>query len=83
MIDELFEKLNGALSVNTLRAYSSDYAHFESWCQQRDINPFSRYRSWTDTPCSFCFKIAIIWLSLYFDFLIENSLANSVAEFSS
>jgi site-specific recombinase XerD len=41
MIDELFEKLNGALSENTLRAYRSDYAHFENWCQQRDINPLA------------------------------------------
>ncbi len=41
MIDELFEKLNGALSENTLRAYRSDYAHFEYWCQQRDIDPLA------------------------------------------
>jgi site-specific recombinase XerD len=41
IIEALFEKLNGALSENTLRAYRSDYAHFEYWCQQRDINPLS------------------------------------------
>ena len=41
MIEELFEKLNGALSENTLRAYRSDYAHFENWCQRQDIDPLS------------------------------------------
>jgi site-specific recombinase XerD len=41
MIEELFEKLNGALSENTIRAYRSDYAHFEHWCQQQDIKPLA------------------------------------------
>ena len=41
MIEELFEKLNGALSENTLRAYRSDYAHFEHWCYPQDINPLA------------------------------------------
>lgn len=40
-VELLFEKLNGALSENTLRAYRSDYAHFENWCQRQDIDPLS------------------------------------------
>ena len=41
IIEALFEKLNGALSENTLRAYRSDYAHFENWCQQQNIDPLA------------------------------------------
>lgn len=41
IIEALFEKLNGALSENTLRAYRSDYAHFEHWCHPQDINPLA------------------------------------------
>ena len=41
MIEELFEKLNGALSENTLRAYRSDYTHFTIWCQEHNVLPLS------------------------------------------
>ena len=41
MIEALFEKLNGALSENTLRAYRSDYKHFTSWCQIKCIEPLA------------------------------------------
>jgi site-specific recombinase XerD len=41
MIDKLFEKLNGALSENTLRAYRSDYKHFDKWCQTKRIEPLA------------------------------------------
>ena len=34
------------------------------WCNGRTFT--------TDTPCSFGFKIAMIWLSLNFEFLIED-----------
>ena len=32
MIDEIFEKFDGAFSENTLRAYRSDFRHYEYWC---------------------------------------------------
>lgn len=32
MIDEIFEKFDGAFSENTLRAYRSDFKQYESWC---------------------------------------------------
>jgi site-specific recombinase XerD len=41
MIEALFEKLNGALSKNTLRAYRSDYTHFTTWCQKQDVEPLA------------------------------------------
>jgi site-specific recombinase XerD len=40
-IEALFEKLNGALSENTLRAYRSDYAHFQNWCHEQNIDPLA------------------------------------------
>jgi integrase len=41
MIEALFEKLHGALSENTLRAYQSDYTHFTIWCQEHNVLPLS------------------------------------------
>lgn len=32
MIDEIFEKFDGAFSENTLRAYRSDFRQYEFWC---------------------------------------------------
>ena len=32
MIDEIFEKFDGAFSENTLRAYRSDFQQYEAWC---------------------------------------------------
>ena len=32
MIDEIFEKFDGAFSENTLRAYRSDFQQYEIWC---------------------------------------------------
>jgi len=37
MIEALFEKLHGALSENTLRAYRGDYNHFITWCQEHRL----------------------------------------------
>ena len=41
MIENLFEKLNGALSENTLRAYRSDYIHFANWCHEHHLDPLN------------------------------------------
>lgn len=32
MLDQLFEKFDGAFSENTLRAYRSDFQQYEAWC---------------------------------------------------
>ena len=32
MINEIFEKFDGAFSENTLRAYRSDFQQYEAWC---------------------------------------------------
>ena len=36
MIDELFEKFDGAFAENTLRAYRSDFQQYEAWCATRN-----------------------------------------------
>ena len=35
MIDEIFEKFDGAFSENTLRAYRSDFKQYEGWCAKK------------------------------------------------
>ena len=35
MIDEIFEKFDGAFSENTLRAYRSDFKQYGAWCTTR------------------------------------------------
>ena len=35
MIDQIFEKFDGAFSENTLRAYRSDFRQYEFWCAKR------------------------------------------------
>ena len=35
MIDEIFEKFDGAFAENTLRAYRSDFRQYELWCAKR------------------------------------------------
>lgn len=41
MIDEIFEKFEGAFADNTLRAYRSDFASFQSWCNETGHSPFN------------------------------------------
>jgi site-specific recombinase XerD len=37
MIEELFARFDGAFSENTLRAYRSDFRHYEAWCKENNI----------------------------------------------
>ena len=37
MIDELFEKFDGAFAPNTIRAYRSDFNDFRNWCSSNDL----------------------------------------------
>ncbi|KXS54582.1 MAG: integrase [Marinobacter sp. T13-3] len=39
MIDDLFASFDGAFSQNTIRAYRSDWIHYECWCEERDLTP--------------------------------------------
>ena len=39
MIEELFARFDGAFSENTLRAYRSDFRHYEAWCKENNIPP--------------------------------------------
>jgi site-specific recombinase XerD len=36
MIDEIFEKFDGAFAENTLRAYRSDFQQYEIWCATKN-----------------------------------------------
>ena len=39
MIEELFARFDGAFAANTLRAYRSDFRHYEAWCKENSIPP--------------------------------------------
>ena len=39
MIDEILSSFDGAFSQNTIRAYRSDWLHYECWCEERDLSP--------------------------------------------
>ena len=37
MINELFARFDGAFAENTLRAYRSDFRHYQTWCEKSGI----------------------------------------------
>lgn len=39
MIDEIFEKFDGAFAENTIRAYRSDFEQYSKWCANKGIPP--------------------------------------------
>jgi len=39
MIDEIFEKFDGAFAENTMRAYRSDFEQYSKWCANKSIAP--------------------------------------------
>jgi site-specific recombinase XerD len=39
MIDEILASFEGAFAENTLRAYRSDFTHYEKWCTSHDWPP--------------------------------------------
>lgn len=39
MLEELFEKFDGAFAENTIRAYKSDFNHFSQWCSDNNLDP--------------------------------------------
>lgn len=39
MIDEIFEKFDGAFAENTIRAYRSDFEQYSKWCLTKNISP--------------------------------------------
>ena len=40
MIDEIFEKFDGAFAENTIRAYRSDFEQYSKWCETKISIPF-------------------------------------------
>ena len=39
MIDDILAKFDGAFAKNTIRAYRSDFAQYQTWCLQNDLEP--------------------------------------------
>jgi len=39
MIEELFARFDGAFAENTMRAYRSDFQHYQDWCRENAIPP--------------------------------------------
>jgi site-specific recombinase XerD len=39
MIDEIFERFDGAFAENTIRAYRSDFEQYSKWCASKSIPP--------------------------------------------
>jgi integrase len=39
MIDEIFERFDGAFAENTIRAYRSDFEQYSKWCANKSIPP--------------------------------------------
>ena len=39
MIDEIFEKFDGAFAENTIRAYRSDFEQYSKWCVGKNLKP--------------------------------------------
>ena len=39
MIDEIFEKFDGAFAENTIRAYRSDFEQYSRWCATKNVPP--------------------------------------------
>ena len=39
MIDEIFEKFDGAFAENTMRAYRSDFEQYSKWCVTKSVPP--------------------------------------------
>ena len=39
MIDEIFEKFDGAFAENTIRAYRSDFQQYSKWCEGKNLKP--------------------------------------------
>ena len=39
MINDIFAKFDGAFAKNTIRAYRSDFAQYQNWCLQNNLDP--------------------------------------------
>lgn len=39
MIDEIFERFDGAFAENTIRAYRSDFKQYSKWCATKNVPP--------------------------------------------
>ena len=63
MIDHIFAKFDGAFAKNTIRAYRSDFAQYQNWCLQNNIEPIS---ATAET------------MAMYVDYLSENNKSATI-----
>ena len=63
MIDDIFAKFDGAFAKNTIRAYRSDFAQYQNWCLQNNLEPIPAN---ADT------------MAMYVDYLGENNKSATI-----
>ena len=63
MIDDIFEKFDGAFAKNTIRAYRSDFAQYQNWCLQNNQEPIP---ATAET------------MAMYVDYLSENNKSATI-----
>jgi site-specific recombinase XerD len=63
MIDDIFAKFDGAFAKNTIRAYRSDFAQYQNWCLQNNLEPIP---ATADT------------MAMYVDYLSENNRSATI-----
>ena len=63
MINDIFAKFDGAFAKNTIRAYRSDFAQYQNWCLQNNLEPIP---ATADT------------MAMYVDYLSENNKSATI-----
>jgi len=63
MINDIFAKFDGAFAKNTIRAYRSDFAQYQNWCLQNNLEPIP---ATADT------------IAMYVDYLSENNKSATI-----
>ena len=63
MIEDIFAKFDGAFAKNTIRAYRSDFAQYQNWCLQNNLEPIP---ATADT------------IAMYVDYLSENNKSATI-----
>ena len=63
MIDDILTKFDGAFAKNTIRAYRSDFAQYQNWCLQNNLESIP---ATADT------------LAMYVDYLSENNKSATI-----
>ena len=63
MIGDIFAKFDGVFAKNTIRAYKSDFAQYQTWCVESCLEPIP---ATADT------------MAMYVDYLSENTKSATI-----